>query len=61
MSLHVQGVEILYGGLLPRERGFRVVCFVCVCLFVCLFVGFFFDERRTGMMIGSRYDDDGMR
>ena len=22
MSLHVQGVEILYGGRLPRERGF---------------------------------------
>ena len=32
MSLHVQGVETLYGGLLPRERGFCVVCFVCVCL-----------------------------
>ena len=51
MSLHVQGVEILYGGLLPRERGFRVVCFVCVCLFVCLLF-FFFDERTT-----NGYDD----
>ena len=59
MSLHVQGAEILYGGQLPRERGLFLNLSIRGLLSV--FVVFFFDERRTGMMGSSRYDDGGMQ
>ena len=75
MSLHVQCVEILYGGRLTRERGFCRLflsesvsepLFFClvVSLVLSVFVCFFFDERRTGMMMmmmmmGSNRYDDG--